>query len=92
MLKLCVNVVDMYNMSKRNKAKEQAKETLVKVQLPADLYSYAEAGKLLRLSVRTLQSQVKAGALRCVRIRRRVYFTEGQLLDFVESCRQEARG
>ena len=73
-------------MSKRNKTKQ----TLIGVQLPADMHTYGEAGKLLRLSVRTLQKQVKAGALRCVRVRRRVYFTDVQLLDFVESCRQEA--
>ena len=70
------------------KKKNKAKQTSTRVQLPADLYTYGEAGKLLRLSVRTLQKQVKAGALRCERIRRRVYFTEKQLLDFVESCRR----
>jgi len=54
----------------------------------ANLYTYPEAGKLLRLTVRTLQSQVKSGELRCVRIGRRVYFTDIQLLDWVESCRR----
>ena len=71
-------------MSKRKK-RNRAKERVKKVQLPADLYSYAEAGKLLRLSVRMLQHHVKAKSLQCVRIGRRVYFTEEQLFDFVGS-------
>ena len=74
-------------MGRRNKTKQQT----VKPQLPADMYSYGEAAKLLRLSARTLQHHVKSGALHCTRVRQRVYFTEAQLLDFVESCKQEAR-
>lgn len=71
-------------MNKRKKTKA----TVERVQLPANLYTYSEAGKLLRLSVRTLQKQVKAGTLRCERIGHRVYFTHTQLYDFVESCRR----
>ena len=74
---------------KRMKKKKEAKTTTVRVQLPANMHSYGEASKLLRLSVRTLQHYVKKGYLHCERIGRRVYFTDVQLLDFVESCRRE---
>ena len=70
------------------KRKHKVQQTAVGLLLPADMHSYGEASKLLRLSVRTLQHYVKSGKLRCERVGRRVYFTDIQLLDWVESCRR----
>lgn len=50
------------------------------------LVGYDSAAERLNISVRTLQKLVKSGECPHVRIGRKVFFTEGILVEFIESC------
>ena len=69
--------------------KKQSKE--YKGSYPSALagkMSYDEAALFLDVSKRTLQKRVKAGTVPHYRIGHRVYFSEGQLLEWIESCKR----
>ena len=55
-----------------------------------DLYTREEAAKRLRVSKDMLYKMRKAGKLSCHKIGDLVYFTQGDLDEFVESCRVPA--
>ena len=48
------------------------------------LLTTPEAARLLRVHRNTLDREREAGRVRCVRIGRRVFFTEGQLRDYLD--------
>jgi len=56
------------------------------------LKNFQEAAECLNCSIRTLRSLVAAQAISCVRIGRRIYFTDDDLAAFVDRQRIQGRG
>jgi excisionase family DNA binding protein len=55
------------------------------------LLTYKEAAEIIGVSVRTLQKLVGSGDIACVRLGRKVRFTERFLIDYINRCVEEAR-
>lgn len=69
------------------KLKQTATRGIVtRVNANEKLMTYQEASKRLGISVRTLQKRVKSGDAPHVRIGRKVFFTEGLLIEYINSC------
>ena len=71
---------------KRNKKKLREQRGTI-TQALAGKMDYDQAALFLGVSRRTLGKWVKAGAVPHYKIGRRVYFDEGQLFLWIESCR-----
>lgn len=50
------------------------------------LITYKEAAERIGISVRTLSKRVKNGDVPHVRIGRKVFFTEGLLIEYINKC------
>jgi excisionase family DNA binding protein len=53
--------------------------------MTAPQHTKNEAVKILRISLKTIEREIQAGRLGCVRIGRRVYFTDDQLAAYISA-------
>jgi excisionase family DNA binding protein len=70
----------------RKKKQRDSKVTIAGVL--AEKMDYGQTATFLGVSKRTLGEWVKSGAVPHYKVGRRVYFDEGQLFEWLESCRR----
>jgi len=76
----------LYIMYMKKQKQTAARGIVTRINANERLIPYQEASKRLGISVRTLQKRVKSGDAPHVRIGRKVYFTEGLLIEYINSC------
>ena len=58
------------------------------VERQSRMYITPEVAAMLRVHPNTVDSERKAGRLRCIRIGRRVLFTEGQIMEYIKQLEE----
>ena len=66
--------------------RKAARGTIRQVSAGEPLLTYQQSAERLGVSVRALYELAKAGIIPHVRIGRKVFFTEGFLLDYINQC------
>jgi excisionase family DNA binding protein len=58
----------------------------------SEIYTKTEAARKLKISVETINRNLKTGKLPCRKIGQRVIFTEGDLAVFLDACAVPMKG